>query len=370
MSPIKGLTDRGLAFPEIGQIRKGMKVTKKRKDKSEYTVPVDLKYFRVLFDEQEVDSAKLFLDIYGEEPDQINIILPFNEIERCWDANLEAYTSGRMVARSDGEIFSYLVDTETGEVVVKNSVPRREYLEGQSVGKNSNGKPIFCSPVGRLKVIIPELARAAYMTVMTTSFHDIHNLSSQLAAFKELNNGVIKGIPLVIRRRPRPISIPKKDGTRVRMEKWLLSIEADPSWVKAKLAEVKHLSLPDVYPLLPGEDDGVIESEFVDEGEEDEVEVIPDASDEIESDSEPEPKEKTEEEPEREKGENGVYQGIVDAGLSPNLQDAKKSLGLCKTGYESQAKANEWMRRFNGWLELGGSAAQAAKKANEGKEVK
>ena len=179
--PIKGLTDRGLAFPEIGQIRKGKKVTKKRKDKSEYTVPVDLKYFRVLFDEQEVDSAELFLEKYGEEPDQINIILPFNEIERCWDAWLEAYTAGRMVARSDGEIFTYLIDTDTGEILVRNGKPGSPYTEGQTVGKDSKGKDIYCRPVGRLKVIIPELARAAFLTVNTTSVHDIHNISSQLA---------------------------------------------------------------------------------------------------------------------------------------------------------------------------------------------
>lgn len=261
--PIIGLTDRGLSFPEIGQIRKGIKVEKIRPDGSKYTVPKDLDYFRVEFDEQEQETAARFVTKYGEQPQEINIILPFDEIERCWDAWLEAYTSGRMVARADGERFIFWVDTETGLPKVKNGEPLTRYEPGQAVGKTKKGEDIFASPVGRLKIIVPELARAAYLTAHTTSAHDISNISRQLAAFKQLNGGVIKGIPLVLRRRPKGISIPMEDGQRTRMQKWLLSIEADPQWVKAKLVEVKGLALPDVDALLlePGDDDpGLIEA--------------------------------------------------------------------------------------------------------------
>ena len=258
--PIIGLTDRGLSFPEIGQIRKGQKEERQRKDGSKYKIPVDLDYFRVEFDEQEQETANKFLGVYGPEPQEINIILPFDEIERCWDAWLEAYTAGRMVARSDGERFTYLVNTDTGAIVVKNGEPFKDYQAEQQVGKDYEGKPVFCKPVGRLKIIVPELARAAYMTVITTSVHDISNMSMQLEAFKQLNNGVIKGIPLVLRRRPKTISVPKKDGGRVRMEKWLLSIEADPAWVRGKLMEVKTLALPVDGLLQEGE---VIEGELM-----------------------------------------------------------------------------------------------------------
>lgn len=366
--PIKGLTDRGLAFPEIGQIRKGKKETRKRKDKSEYTVPVDLTYFRVLFDEKEIESAQIFRDKYGEEPDEINIILPFDEIERCWDAWLEAYTAGRMVARSDGERFTYLIDTESGEILVKNGEPFKPYKDGQSVGKDYKGKDVFCRPVGRLKVIVPELARAAYMTVMTSSIHDIANLSAQLEAFKQINEGVIKGIPLVLRRRPKMISTPdlKNKGQRVRREKYLLSIEADPVWVKAKLSEVKHLSLPgDGYSLLPGGDeDDVIESGFVeDEIEEENGEEFPPAESEKKSEKKKDPG------PEREDGEIDIYQIVVDEGLAPDLEYAKDALDRCKTGYDTPEKAVDWMKKFNGWIDLGGTSAQSAKKANEGKKV-
>ena len=267
--PIIGMTDRGLSFPEIGQIRKGAK-----KDPAQNRPGSDLKWFRVEFDEQEKTSAEVFLSKYKTQPTEINIILPFDEIERCWDAWMEAYTAGRMVARSDGERFTYLVDTKTGEIKVKGGEPFTPYTEGQIVGHDYQNKPVKCRAVGRLKVIIPELARAAYLTVMTTSVHDIANISAQLAAFKTLNNGRIAGIPLVLRRRPKMISTPGENGQRVRREKWLLSIEADPEWVKRMLSETKRLALPGngmaLLPEVAGPewDEKIFESGVVEEDEE------------------------------------------------------------------------------------------------------
>jgi hypothetical protein len=276
---IKGLTDRGLAFPEIGQIRKGAE-----KNEKGY-VGKDLTYFRVTFDEQEVKAAETFLRVYGPQPREINVLFPFDEIERVWDPWLEAYTAGRMVARADGEKYIYRVDPKTGEVLVKNGEPFTPYHEGEIVAEiingNGNKEQIKCKATGRLKVVIPELQRLAYITVMTTSVYDIGNISAQLEAIKQVNGGRIVGIPLVLRRRPKKISIPKAGGQRARLTKYMLSIEADPEWVKAKLLEVKALALPgNGFALLPStsephpepqpeEHDHIEEGEF-DDDEEDE----------------------------------------------------------------------------------------------------
>lgn len=285
--PIKGLSDRGLSFPEIGQVRKGSP-----KNKKGY-IGKDLTYFRVEFDERERKAEATFREIYGEQPQFIRILLPFDEIERMWDPYLEAYTAGRMVARSDGETIVYQVDTDTGEVIVKGGINLetgrpKPHPESDIAGTDYKGKPVPFKPVGRLKVIIPELARAAYLTVMTTSKHDIANISDQLRAFKELNGGRISGIPLILRRRPKEISVPMDDGQRTRMTKWMLSIEADPEWVRRKLQEVKHLALPgNGLELLPqGDiDEEPIEGEIVDDAdeEEDDEEVPATAEDETES---------------------------------------------------------------------------------------
>lgn len=250
--PIIGLTNRGLAFPEIGQIRKGAKKTENRPG-------ADLTYFRVEFDEQEKQARADFMKVYGPTPSEIRAILPFNEIEKEWDAWYEAYTAGRMVARSDGQYIQYQLD-EHGDILVKNgydlSGARVPHPADGIAGKDYNGRPVKFKASGRLKVIIPDLSRAAYVTLLTTSIHDIGNISDQLSAFKELNHGQIAGIPLTLRRRPKSISMPKSetDHTRVRRVKWLISIEADPVWVKAKLAEVRALATPQMEAnLLPAQ---------------------------------------------------------------------------------------------------------------------
>ena len=264
--PIKGLTDRGLSFPEIGQIRKGAKKTENRPG-------ADLTYFRVEFDEKEQATAADFQKVYGDTPDSIRIILPFNELERMWEAWYEAYTAGRMVARSDGEYIVYQLD-DKGDIVVRNWLD----LAGNKVphpadgvaGHDYKGKPVNFKATGRLKVIIRELSRTAYITVMTTSVHDIANISDQLGAFKELNGGVLAGIPFILRRRPKSISTPGQDGQRVRRVKSLISIEADPEWVRAKLGELKTLATPNAEALLLPENVEHIEGEYV--PDEDELE--------------------------------------------------------------------------------------------------
>jgi len=256
---IKGLTDRNMAFPQIGNIRKGGK-------KGEHAPGRDLTFFRVEIDERETETAALFLKAYGDKPTDINIVLPFNEIERCWDPFCEAYVAGRMVARSDGENFLFKVSLTTGEVEVQDGVstkdgkpvPHKEILG--KVGKTD----IKCRPVGRLKVIIPELRRAAYFVVHTTSVIDVRNISEQLAAIKSVNGGQIVGVPLVLRRRPQMVSCPDLDnpGKKVRREKWMLSIEADPKWMALKLSAMDRAALPAGFTQAPLEIEEDIDAEW------------------------------------------------------------------------------------------------------------
>jgi hypothetical protein len=264
---IKGLTDRGLALPEIGQIRKGAKKTENRPG-------ADLAYFRVEFDETEHKTAEAFRAAYHDQPAAIRIILPFNETERMWDAWYEAYTAGRMIARSDGEYLTYQLDDKS-DIIVHNGADKNgnkvKHPADGIAGHDQKGKPVKFKATGRLKVIVPELSRAAYLTVMTTSIHDIGNISDQLAAFKELNGGQLAGIPFILRRRKKMISTPAENNTRVRRAKSLISIEADPEWVKAKLTQLGSLALPNFEQALLPASTADIDGE-VEEFDEDEIE--------------------------------------------------------------------------------------------------
>jgi hypothetical protein len=375
--PIKGLTDRGLSFPEIGQIRKGAPKTDKG------YVGKDLQYFRVEFDENEREAEQVFLKVYGTQPTEIRIILPFNEIERQWEAWLEAYTAGRMVARADGEKFIYLVDTKTGEMKVKDGTPHTPYIEGRAVGNDYQNKPVFCKPSGRLKVMIPELARAAYMTVLTTSVHDIANISSQLSGFFTINGGQIAGIPLMLRRRPKEISRPDPDNKsrRVRSTKWLLSIEADPVWVKAKLVELKRLALPgNGFPLLPETtSDKIIEGEFSGEFAGDYDEDDDEYQPELTTVSDNTPEVPPEPVPAKVKADpahissslakskmDALLDEIVGLGLSENVFAAQKALEHRVPLVGTRTEKLEWMRTYRGWRDTGLEINEAAEKANAG----
>ena len=245
--PIKGLTDQLPSFPQIGCIRKGAPKGKNRPGQ-------DLTYFRVTFDEQEQETAERFRAIYGQEPREINIHLPFDDIDRVWAAWREAYRAGALIHRCDGEFVEYAINTRTGEVLVRGGI----HLEtGERVP--CSGK-VDCRPHGRLRVIIPDLRRLAYLMVLTGSLHDIVNISAQLEALRDLSGGRLRGLPLVLRRRPKRISTPSgPNGKRARREKWLLSIEADPRWVEAKLEQLEGAS----FPQLPR-----LEAGFVEEPEE------------------------------------------------------------------------------------------------------
>jgi len=236
--PIKGLTDRGMAFPQIGDIRKG-------EPKGENQPGKDLHWFRVEFDATENQAAQDFAALYGDKPNGIVVILPFDKIDLVWDAWREAYTAGAMNHRCDGEHVVYAINPKSGEIVVRGGI---DLATGQPVEcklKDFPDKAKRCKPVGRMSVVIPQLKRLAYLVVHTTSIHDILNISQQLEAIHDLNGGHIAGIPLVLSRKPYKISTPSgKDGQRARREKWLISIEADPAWVAAKLDQMRAFALP------------------------------------------------------------------------------------------------------------------------------
>ncbi len=252
--PIKGLTDRGEGFASIGDIRKGAEKTENRPGQ-------DLEYFRVEFYKGEDEAAELFEEHYGKEPVSIDILFPFNEIDRCWDAWYEAYLAGAMVARADGEVYTYLRDYKNGEVLVDNGLdvktgkPRPfspdDIVATWKSKKKNEDVPVHCIPVGRLKVILPVLRRLAFLTVHTTSIHDIVNISEQLEGLRKIHDGELVGIPIVLKRVPKMISTPGTGGKRVRREKYLISLEADPSWVREKLMDMKRVALPgNGMPLL------------------------------------------------------------------------------------------------------------------------
>jgi len=286
MSPIRGLTDRGLSFPQIGTIRKGSPKQKRTNaDGSEYEIQgKDLNYFRVEFDESEVKASTLFKTLYGETPNTLKVTFPFNEVDRVWSAYLEAYTSNRLVARSDGELI--LRWREGKEIYVKNGLATADRVV--KIWKRTEGKHtdplevpmkadqpvpyienmVFhrtektlteAKPVGRLRVTLYELNRLGYLLLATTSQNDIIAIggpdSGELGSIKVFCDSLglpFAGVPLILRRKPQMVAYTDEKGKQSRTKRWLVHIEPDPEFAEMAFAKSRRLAMPDMPMLQTG----------------------------------------------------------------------------------------------------------------------
>lgn len=228
--PIKRLQQNRLAqFPCIGKLRKGAPKEKRTKNGKEYEVMgKDLGHFR--FDTDDKAAMQTFTAYYGAEPKEIQVYLPYGTAEENFQAWMEEYKAGGLMRRCDGETMSFHRNDAGGADLTPKQCAKL------------CGRACACKEVGRLMIIIPQLARLAYITVETHSVYDIIQLTENLQAAQALR-GDLRGIPFILSRREREISTPGDNG-RVRRTKSLLFIEPDPEWVALKLEEMRLAARP------------------------------------------------------------------------------------------------------------------------------
>lgn len=273
--PIVGLTDRTPSFKEIGRLRLGIP-----KEQALKEGPKEISYFRADFRPDAQDALVDFKNIYGSEPKSVRIRLPFTELNRCWDAWYEVYNKAGMLGRADGERWIYLRHNQTGELLVKDGDPLLpDGLPVDADGrvfmpfernkpvysyKNRKGEDVgvFAKPSGRLQVLIPDLKRAAFVTVITHSVYNVMRISEQLAGIQQAAKSAgmnITMVPMILSRRKESISV-SINGKKALQEHYLLNIEIDPLWMEAQFAYLdrllpgmKQLALPSGFEALPEE---------------------------------------------------------------------------------------------------------------------
>ena len=277
MSPIAGLTDVPKAFLKLGQIRKG------EKDK-QTGAPKDLDYFRVTFHESETECAQEFLSVYGEQPRSLNIRLAFPNASEIWDANYECYAKGGMIAKASStqdpatlqEVIKWIFyrDHGTGEVLVRNSFPVGdagvEFMAKpidltkpiySYMNRNKEKVDVLLEPIGRLQVVIPELAKigddlhVGFLEFRATSTKDIQAISRELAAIEFMASQVgkdITGIPMKLTRREEEITKNIK-GKLSRGPSWLVHIEVGGEWGGKALEYIERKALPEFIDAVAEE---------------------------------------------------------------------------------------------------------------------
>lgn len=279
--PIKDLRGR---LPVIGQIRKG--------DKDANGTPMELDHFRVVFNPSENVAEKIFTDIYGENPTQIRVMFPTNDLDQIWDAWLMAFQGSTLVAKADGERYWYKVDTKTGERVVENGLPFLPYdrsnVEYAYTTRKGEVREVRCSPRARMYVMVKELFEQGHMACLefhTGSWNDIGNIDHQIGMMMALSKNEIAYTPLVLTMYPETIQRTTENGRKADKKTHLVKLEIDPAYARATLA---RLHAQDVELLPAGEDwepptddePSYEEGDFVDASDDEAPVVVADPVDE------------------------------------------------------------------------------------------
>lgn len=296
MSPIVGLTDTPKSFIKLGQIRKGA-------PKGQNAPGKDLDYFRVtLLKGKKADElAEELLRVYGNKPAEINVRFADPDPASVWDANYECYKQGGLIAKAGSrmredkiELFwIFFRNPKTSETIISDGRARNaegaELLSkvidlNQPVYQNEKGDPFYLEPVGRLKVVIPELAHIAvgYFEFRPESPKDIRNISAELSSFDGIAKQygkTITGIPFRLERREEDVT-KRINGKLVAGKSSVVHLSVSGEWGARAMDILEHLALPEIVegeavaaPQLPSGTEGDTEEYVNQEDVEEELAI-------------------------------------------------------------------------------------------------
>lgn len=256
--PIVTLQDDEFGFPEIGRIRLGVMKEKTRSDGSKVSYPAESPHF-VLKDAQEL------IPLYDKEPTELLIYLPYQERDRNFRAYYEEFRSGGLYCQGTGADITYLIDPEgSAETVIRNGVVIRDYRDAD--GDHAVGEMVACpgakaedAPYARCancraRALLFVLVRDpndplrlandqwGYYRISTGSYRNIEEITRTLntlsaASAMFAKESGLAGIPMILKRIPRMMgtrTVDRQSGEakRIQTEKYFLSLEVDPMWVK------------------------------------------------------------------------------------------------------------------------------------------
>jgi hypothetical protein len=195
--PIKDLSDRG-RVPRLGKIHLGVKV---QGEKSEYPKATD--YFVC---PEEVRA------VYGEKPKQLKVAFHSDNIEEIFSQYYKRYGSGTgLVCKGDGETAMTLVPS------------KKQMQEIQCLGRECDFyKADKCTQVGNLIFMIRGVERFGVYQLDTGSYNTILNVNGGLEFVKQITNGRLKMVPLILEVIPQEVNPEGKKKTV-----YVLRIEAD-----------------------------------------------------------------------------------------------------------------------------------------------
>jgi len=228
---IKGFSEPK-RVPRVGKIYLGVK--SQNSSGKEYPTAVD--YFVVRSDGiNTMDSAaEAFHKVYGDEPREITIAFPSDDLENIMPQYLAAYRGGggrsELWCKGDGETAGR-ADGSGGYVQIPcmyRDCPI--YVDGK------------CKELTRLLFLLPDVEGIGVWELDTTSYHSAQNLVSSIQLIRQLTRGKISMIPLTLRVVPRTVN---PDGRTKTV--WVLDLKLE----NVKLADLINRipQLGDIEPM-------------------------------------------------------------------------------------------------------------------------
>lgn len=276
------------AFPIVAIIRKGDKKQPNRPGK-------DLEdKFRVVFEPGFEEYQERFVKEYGDiYPKQINGMLPFNDLQACYEVSSEAYQAGMMVFKAvNGQVIVHRDPSNKGEYLVRDGVAQ---VEGAKLtydpyempaitytGHDGSAKSLPIKTQTRFRLFIPEMKDMVWFLLKSNSYYDSLNIQQNLEAVQAVadaaTGGNVAGVRIIVFRAQQDILWNSSSGPK-RIKKWLIQIKIDPEWVERMMVRMStntlnagtqvqgQLQAPDNAPDpdldQDTSDDNIIEGEIV-----------------------------------------------------------------------------------------------------------
>lgn len=237
--PIRGLTDDTRKYtpadglPMLGRIFKGDKQRphpnpKKAADGIKIAGR-DLDHFRVEFAPTFAHLQPEWMQMYGNHPRSINgVFLLGLTPDEAFPTWYEAWSKTALLSRCDGE------------TQVRHFAGGRYSSTPRPCQCNPDNRT--CKPVGRLPIVIRPFSAVAgigYFLLVTHSIHDIEEINSTISGTMKIHQDKILGIPFVLGRQEKEISMPKEDGSRVMVKKWMIYLHPDPAFTTQTISAIE-----------------------------------------------------------------------------------------------------------------------------------
>lgn len=264
----------------------------KEKSKDGYEYPVQDDHF-VLHD------APAILESYGKEQGgkvrEIDVTLPFPDVERNFDANYNIWAGGVLVCKGDGEYIEHAspfavkdkfdkkgeksgisVRNAPGETLVDSGVAQtafswngEEFAPGSLVPCSGETKDLYphcaaCKMTAILKLMMirPELVRMAYYQLATGSGRNYNIIMGTLEEL-HANFGQVNGIRYWLRLVEQGTSYKDESGTRRKGTKWFLQLEPYPEDVQ-RMYDKQRARLFGIAQIAPPTDAVIdVDAEYV-----------------------------------------------------------------------------------------------------------